>query len=63
MKLVCPICLREYPVKPKSSDIECPCGGHFSFSRLKWTYDRKRFKELPPVIKMKDITVEAKEGE
>lgn len=64
MNLICPICLREYPVKPHNGDIKCPCGGHFSYERLKWTYHKNvRLKELAPVIKMKTYIEEKQESD
>ena len=63
MNLICPICLREYPVAPSKGDINCPCGGHFSFAHLKWTYNNKRLKVLPPVIKLKDFNAKGNKGE
>lgn len=64
MNLICPICLREYPVAPHNGDIDCPCGGHFSFAKLKWTYKKAtRLKELSPVVKMKDFNAKGNKKE
>lgn len=63
MNLICPICLSEYPCIPSKGDINCKCGGHFSFANLKWTYKKSRLKELPPVIKLKDLSVKGNKKE
>ena len=58
MKLICPKCLSEYPATPERKDIDCVCGGHFSYAHLKWTYKTVRLKELPPLIKIGGFNID-----